>query len=76
MSTTNLTVDEDGFAFAANDALTARTDETASTGSLTQSGTAVVNFGNDVPHDLIGRRLCWWIRRRWTASCIRMTARA
>ena len=52
VSTTNLTVDEDGFAFAANDALTARTDETASTGSLTQSGTAVVNFGNDVPTTL------------------------
>ena len=52
VSTTNLTVDEDGFAFAANDGLTARTDETASTGSLTQSGTAVVNFGNDVPTTL------------------------
>src|SRR6185295_928608 len=35
VSTTNLTVDEDGYAFAANDAATARTDETASTGSLT-----------------------------------------
>ena len=34
--------------------LTARTDETASTGSLTQSGTAVVNFGNDVPANLLG----------------------
>ena len=33
--------------------LTARTDETASTGSLTQSGTAVVNFGNDVPANLL-----------------------
>ena len=32
VSATNLTVDEDGFAFAANDAVTARTDETASTG--------------------------------------------
>ena len=53
-SATNLTVDEDGFAFAANDALTARTDETASTGSLTASGTAVVNFGNDVPANLLG----------------------
>src|SRR6185295_2418089 len=52
VSTTNLTVDEDGFAFAANDALTARNDETASTGLLTQSGTAVVNFGNDVPTTL------------------------
>src|SRR5439155_12928898 len=48
-STSNLTVDEDGFGFAANDAVTARADETASTASLTQSGTAVVNFGNDVP---------------------------
>ena len=54
VSATNLTVDEDGFANAANDALTARTDETASTGSLTASGTAVVNFGNDVPADLLG----------------------
>src|SRR6478752_8093021 len=52
VATTNLTVDEDGFAFAANDALTARNDETASTGLLTQSGTAVVNFGNDVPTTL------------------------
>ena len=33
--------------------LTARTDETASTGSLTPSGTAVVNFGNDVPANLL-----------------------
>ena len=32
VSTTNLTVDEDGFAFAADDTLTARTDETDSTG--------------------------------------------
>ena len=54
VSTTNLTVDEDGFAFAANDAVTARNDETASTGRLTQSGTAVVNFGNDVPANLLG----------------------
>ena len=54
MSTTNLTVDEDGFAHAANDTVTARTDETASTESLTASGTAVVNFGNDVPADLPG----------------------
>ena len=76
VSTTNLTVDEDGFAFAANDALTARTDETASTGSLTQSGTAVVNFGNDVPHDLIDVDCAGGYARRWTASCIRMTARA
>ena len=32
--------------------MTARTDETASTESLTASGTAVVNFGNDVPANL------------------------
>ena len=39
VSTTNLTVDEDGFAFAANDdADGCGTDETASTGLLTQSG--------------------------------------
>ena len=53
-SATTLTVDEDGFANAANDTVTARTDETASTGSLTASGTAVVNFGNDVPANLPG----------------------
>ena len=45
VSTTNLTVDEDGFAFAADDTVTARTDETDSTESLTATGTAVVNFG-------------------------------
>ena len=33
---------------------TARTDETDSTESLTASGTAVVNFGNDVPANLLG----------------------
>ena len=53
-SASNLTVDEDGFATAANDTLTARTDETDSTESLTASGTAVVNFGNDVPANLLG----------------------
>ena len=53
-SATNLTVDEDGFANAANDTVTARTDETASTESLTATGTAVVNFGNDVPANLLG----------------------
>ena len=54
VSATNLTVDEDGFANAANDTVTARTDETDSTESLTASGTAVVNFGNDVPANLLG----------------------
>ena len=34
--------------------LTARTDETDSTESLTATGTAVVNFGNDVPANLLG----------------------
>ena len=53
-SATNLTVDEDGFANAANDTVTARTDETDSTESLTATGTAVVNFGNDVPANLLG----------------------
>ena len=53
-SASNLTVDEDGFANAANDTVTARTDETDSTGSLTATGTAVVNFGNDVPANLLG----------------------
>ena len=50
---TNLTVDEDGFAFAANDTMTARTDETDEHELLTQSGTVVVNFGNDVPANLL-----------------------
>ena len=54
VSATNLTVDEDGFANAANDTATARTDETDSTESLTASGTAVVNFGSDVPANLLG----------------------
>ena len=35
VSASNLTVDEDGFATAANDTVTARTDETDSTESLT-----------------------------------------
>ncbi|TCS19698.1 T1SS-143 domain-containing protein/predicted secreted protein (type I secretion substrate), partial [Aminobacter aminovorans] len=51
-SKTNLVVDEDGFANAAVDTSTTRADETDSTESLTQSGTAVVNFGNDVPANL------------------------
>src|SRR4029079_2924256 len=54
VSAGNLEVDEDGFGTAANDTVTARTDETDSTESLTASGTAVVNFGNDVPADLLG----------------------
>ena len=53
-SARNLTVDEDGFGNAANDTVTARTDETDSTESLTATGTAVVNFGNDVPASLLG----------------------
>ena len=53
-SASNLTVDEDGFANAANDTVTARTDETDSTESLTATGTAVVNFGSDVPANLLG----------------------
>ena len=65
---TNLTVDEDGFGFAAVDTTTARVDETDSTESLTQSGTVVVNFGNDVPLNLLNR-LCCRTRARWMASC-------
>ena len=53
-SASNLTVDEDGFVNAANDTVTARTDETDSTESLTATGTAVVNFGSDVPANLLG----------------------
>ena len=49
--TTNLVVDEDGFAFANVDG--SRPGETSSTASLTQSGTVVVNFGADVPVDLL-----------------------
>ena len=74
-ATTNLEVDEDGFANAANDTVTARTDETASTESLTASGTAVVNFGSDVPANLLGS-IVLVDTPAWTASCIRMTARA
>ncbi|WP_432288653.1 tandem-95 repeat protein (plasmid) [Aminobacter sp. BA135] len=51
-SAANLVVDEDGFANAAVDTSTTRADETDSTESLTQSGTAVVNFGSDVPANL------------------------
>ena len=53
-SASNLEVDEDGFLNAANDTLTARTDETDSTELLTATGTAVVNFGSDVPANLLG----------------------
>ena len=53
-SASNLEVDEDGFLNAANDTATARTDETDSTESLTATGTAVVNFGSDVPANLLG----------------------
>ena len=53
VSATNLEVDEDGFANAANDTVTARTDETDSTELLTATGTAVVNFGSDVPANLL-----------------------
>ena len=53
-SASNLTVDEDGFGNAADDTVTARTDETDSTELLTASGTAVVNFGSDVPANLLG----------------------
>ena len=53
-SASNLTVDEDGFGTAAVDTVTARTDETDSTESLTATGTAVVNFGSDVPANLLG----------------------
>lgn len=49
----NLTVDEDGFDFANNDATTLRSDETASTQSLTQSGTANADFGANVPSNLL-----------------------
>ena len=49
----NLTVDEDGFAFAADDTTTVRNDETNSTESLTDSGQVVVDFGNDVPANLL-----------------------
>ena len=50
---TNLVVDEDGFAFANADGSPLRPGETDSTESLTQSGTVVVNFGADVPADLL-----------------------
>ena len=66
---TNLTVDEDGFAFAAKDTITARNDETASTESLTQSGTVVVNFGNDVPANLLASIVLQDTALRWMVSC-------
>ncbi|PWE18516.1 hypothetical protein DDZ18_02610 [Marinicauda salina] len=50
----DVTVDEDGFAFANDDDATSRTDETDSTESLTGTGSAVFTFGNDVPGDLLG----------------------
>ncbi|MFC6655130.1 DUF5801 repeats-in-toxin domain-containing protein [Roseibium salinum] len=54
-STTDLEVDEDGFAFANDDTTTPRNDETDSTESLTDgSGEAIVSFGDDVPADLLG----------------------
>ena len=53
VSATNLEVDEDGFANAAVDTLTARADETDSTESLTASARRL-HFGNDVPANLPG----------------------
>jgi VCBS repeat-containing protein len=51
---TNLEVDEDGFAYAADDTVTTRDDETDSTESLTDTtGTVTVDFGNDVPANLL-----------------------
>ena len=51
---TDLTVDEDGFAVAADDLETTRDDETDSTESLTDtSGMVTVDFGNDVPANLL-----------------------
>jgi VCBS repeat-containing protein len=73
-STTNLVVDEDGFANAAVDTSTVRADETDSTESLTQSGTAVVNFGNDVPASTLRLRSRWSTRPAWTDSCRRWPA--
>jgi T1SS-143 domain-containing protein len=49
----NLTVDEDGFAFANKDANTPRVDETNGGGSLTHAGQVVVTFGADVPANLL-----------------------
>ncbi len=53
-TTTNLTVDEDGLANANVDSEPLASGETNSTESRTASGTAVVNFGSDVPTDLLG----------------------
>lgn len=50
---TNLVVDEDGFAFANVDGSPLRPGETDSTESRTQSGTVVVDFGADVPANLL-----------------------
>ena len=55
VATQNVVVDEDGFVLtAAVDTLTPRSDETDSTESLTGSGTATVDFNNDVPVSLAG----------------------
>ncbi len=55
-STTNLTVDEDGFVATRNlDDVPAAANETDSTESLTDTtGVAKVTFGNDVPANLLG----------------------
>ena len=77
VSTTNLTVDEDGFLTTRNlDQVPPAANETDSTESLTDaSGIAKVTFGKDVPADLLTS-----IELVDTAaldnSCIRMTARA
>ena len=56
VSTTNLTVDEDGFLATRNlDQVPPAANETDSTESLTDTtGIAKVTFGNDVPADLLG----------------------
>ena len=53
---------------------TARVDETDSTESLTQSGTVVVNFGNDVPAESAGLDRSAGHGLRWMVSCRGSTA--
>ena len=69
---TDLTVDEDGFAVAADDLETTRDDETDSTESLTDtSGMVTVDFGNDVPANLLAS-IVLVMKRVWIPSLNRM----
>ena len=76
VSTTNLTVDEDGFALAANDAANGADRRDASTGSSDAERHGGCQLRQRRSDHLVDARLRWLIPRRWTVSCIRLTARA